>query len=68
MPGFVGHDAIFQPSKIKHECCECGPNRHEPGAIHCKHCGEPLKIETGGDARPWEVVVGRTGPFVVVFG
>jgi voltage-gated potassium channel len=40
--------AIFQPSKIKHECPECGLSRHEPDAIHCKHCGEPLKIETEG--------------------
>ncbi len=41
--------AIFQPSKIKHKCPTCGLNRHEPDAIHCKHCGEPLKIETEGD-------------------
>ena len=41
--------AIFQPSKIKYKCPECGLNRHEPDAIHCKHCGEPLKIETEGD-------------------
>ncbi|WP_342070687.1 ion channel [Yoonia algicola] len=41
--------AIFQPSKIKHKCPECGLNRHEPDAIHCKHCGEPLKIETEGE-------------------
>lgn len=42
--------AIFQPSKIKYKCPECGLNRHEPDAIHCKHCGEPLKIETEGSA------------------
>lgn len=41
--------AIFQPSKIKYECPECGLSRHEPDAIHCKHCGEPLRIETDGD-------------------
>ena len=41
--------AIFQPSKIKHKCPECGLNRHDKDAIHCKHCGEPLKIETEGD-------------------
>jgi len=40
--------AIFQPSKVKHTCPECGLNRHDPDAIHCKHCGEPLKIETHG--------------------
>jgi voltage-gated potassium channel len=41
--------AIFQPSKIKHKCSECGLNRHEPDAVHCKHCGELLNIETEGD-------------------
>ncbi|SDZ20597.1 voltage-gated potassium channel [Jannaschia faecimaris] len=41
--------AIFQPSKIKYKCPECGLNRHEPDAIHCKHCGGSLKIETEGD-------------------
>ena len=40
--------AIFQPSKITHKCPECGLNRHETDAIHCKHCGEPLTIETEG--------------------
>jgi voltage-gated potassium channel len=40
--------AVFQPSKIRHECPECGLSRHEPDAIHCKHCGETLKIETEG--------------------
>ncbi|MDJ1466160.1 ion channel [Nitratireductor sp. GZWM139] len=40
--------AIFQPSRIKYTCPECGLNRHEPDAIHCKHCGELLKIETDG--------------------
>lgn len=43
---------IFQPSKIKHKCPECGLNRHEPDAIHCKHCGVPLKIETEGNTGP----------------
>ncbi|MDX1822587.1 MAG: ion channel [Paracoccaceae bacterium] len=40
--------AIFQPAKVRHTCPECGLNRHEPDAVHCKHCGEPLKIETAG--------------------
>lgn len=40
--------ALFQPSKIKHKCPECGLNRHDADAIHCKHCGEALKIETEG--------------------
>ena len=42
--------AIFQPSKIKYKCPECGLNRHDTDAIHCKHCGESLKIETDGAA------------------
>lgn len=40
--------AIFQPSKINYKCPECGLDRHEADAIHCKHCGEALKIETHG--------------------
>jgi len=41
--------AIFQPSKIRHKCPKCGLNRHDTDAVHCKHCGEPLMIETEGD-------------------
>ncbi len=40
--------AIFQPSKVRYKCPECGLQKHEPDAIHCKHCGEQLKIETDG--------------------
>ncbi|WP_405234255.1 ion channel [Lentisalinibacter salinarum] len=40
--------AIFQPSKVHYKCPECGLTRHDPDAIHCKHCGESLKIETEG--------------------
>ena len=40
--------AIFQPLKVQHKCSECGLTRHEPEATHCKHCGEPLRIETEG--------------------
>lgn len=40
--------SIFQPSKVKFECPECGLNRHEPDALHCKHCGAPVKIPTEG--------------------
>jgi voltage-gated potassium channel len=40
--------AIFQPAKIKFKCGECGLKRHDPDAVHCKHCGEPVKIETEG--------------------
>jgi voltage-gated potassium channel len=41
--------AIFVPAKIKYKCPECGLNRHDPDAIHCKHCGHDLKIETEGN-------------------
>lgn len=40
--------AVFQPSKIRHTCPRCGLSRHDPDAIHCKHCGKTLKIETEG--------------------
>jgi voltage-gated potassium channel len=40
--------AIFQPAKVKYRCRECGLSRHDPDAVHCKHCGEPVKIETEG--------------------
>jgi voltage-gated potassium channel len=39
---------IFRPSKLRYECPTCGLNRHEPDAVHCKHCGEILHITTGG--------------------
>jgi voltage-gated potassium channel len=42
--------AIFQPRKVKYKCPVCGLNRHDPDAIHCKHCGETLAIETEGVA------------------
>ncbi|HSM20019.1 MAG TPA: ion transporter, partial [Hyphomicrobiales bacterium] len=29
-------------------CPHCGLNRHETDAVHCKHCGQLLKIETEG--------------------
>jgi voltage-gated potassium channel len=40
--------ALFQPSKVKYTCPSCGLNRHDPDAVHCKHCGEGLKIPTTG--------------------
>lgn len=40
--------AIFQPAKIKYKCPECGLNRHDKDAVHCKHCGHVLNIETEG--------------------
>jgi len=40
--------AIFQPAKVRHKCPECGLKRHDPDALHCKHCGVAIKIETEG--------------------
>lgn len=41
---------IFRPQKVHHVCPECGLNRHDPDAVHCKHCGETIKIETEGES------------------
>lgn len=40
--------AIFLPSKVRYTCPGCGLTRHETDAVHCKHCGAELKIETEG--------------------
>ena len=40
--------AIFTPAKVRHKCPECGLMKHDPDAIHCKHCGLELNIETDG--------------------
>lgn len=39
---------LFRPTKVRHECPTCGLTRHDPDAVHCKHCGETLHIETEG--------------------
>ncbi len=40
--------SIFRPSRVQHECPDCGLTRHELDAIHCKHCGRQLHIQTEG--------------------
>lgn len=40
---------IFRPAKVFHTCPECGLNRHDPDAVHCKHCGDTLHIPTEGE-------------------
>lgn len=42
--------AVFRPTKVHYKCETCGLSRHEPDAVHCKHCGNQLKIETEGTA------------------
>jgi voltage-gated potassium channel len=39
---------VFQPAKIEVECARCGLSRHDRDAIHCKHCGEIIHIDTEG--------------------
>ncbi|WP_270729192.1 potassium channel family protein [Shimia sp. Alg240-R146] len=40
--------AIFMPQKVVADCHACGLTRHDPDAVHCKHCGEVVRIETKG--------------------
>ena len=39
---------LFRPTKVKHACPECGLLLHDIDAVHCKHCGHKLRIETEG--------------------
>ncbi len=42
--------AITLPnSKVDYTCQSCGLKRHDRDAIHCKHCGTLVRIETPGD-------------------
>ena len=41
--------AIFRPAKVHFPCPQCGLQKHEPDAVHCKACGHVLNIpDTGG--------------------
>jgi voltage-gated potassium channel len=40
---------IFRPARVSFPCPDCGLQRHDPDAVHCKHCGRVLKISTEGD-------------------
>lgn len=40
--------AIFSPAKVKQTCERCGLSRHDPDAVHCKHCGAVMNIKTTG--------------------
>ncbi|MDV7143790.1 ion channel [Tropicimonas sp. TH_r6] len=40
--------AIFTPNKVHAPCPTCGLTRHDIDAVHCKHCGGMVKIETKG--------------------
>lgn len=40
--------SVFRPPKVRRKCRTCGLLLHDADAIHCKHCGEPIDIETEG--------------------
>ena len=40
--------AVFRPNKVRFDCPDCGLLVHESDAVHCKHCGRVLHIETEG--------------------
>lgn len=40
--------AVFRPTKVRHQCPSCGLTRHEPDAVHCKACGRLLNIADAG--------------------
>ncbi|WP_207478914.1 potassium channel family protein [Arenibaculum pallidiluteum] len=40
--------SIVRPSKVHVECQACGLSRHDPDAVHCKHCGSIVHIDTEG--------------------
>ncbi|PRD44828.1 ion transporter [Phyllobacterium phragmitis] len=41
--------AIFRPNKVWHPCPQCGLQRHDPDAVHCKACGNMLNIPDSDD-------------------
>jgi voltage-gated potassium channel len=40
--------ALFRPEKVRFPCPDCGLQRHEPDAVHCKACGRLLNIPDDG--------------------
>lgn len=39
---------IFTGGKVPATCERCGLRLHDPDAVHCKHCGAPIYLETDG--------------------
>ena len=39
---------LFLPKKVREPCPTCGLKLHDPDAVHCKHCGKTIRIETKG--------------------
>ena len=42
--------AVFRPRKVHFRCPDCGLTRHDPDAVHCKHCGRVIHIRTEGES------------------
>jgi voltage-gated potassium channel len=40
--------SLFRPDKVYFPCPDCGLNRHDPDAVHCKACGVVLNIPDEG--------------------
>lgn len=40
--------AIFRPAKVHFPCPQCGLQKHDPDAVHCKACGHILNIPDSG--------------------
>jgi len=40
--------ALFRPNKVHFPCPQCGLQRHDPDAVHCKACGHILNIPDEG--------------------
>lgn len=41
--------ALFRPPKVRFECPSCALLRHDPDAVHCKHCGVLLRLPNEGE-------------------
>ena len=42
--------ALFRPATVRHPCPDCGLQRHDADAVHCKHCGRVMNIRSEGTA------------------
>lgn len=40
--------SIFRPNKVTFPCPQCGLQKHDPDAVHCKACGHLLNIPDHG--------------------
>ena len=39
---------LLRPPKVRHPCPDCGLLLHDADAVHCKHCGRTIHIQTEG--------------------